>query len=1265
MGRFNWMWKAVQRPGSSWAGNQIKRIALIAASLLLSTPTADALSSEVPFTSETTDGLCYIDKSVYVGRGSATVALDTGAGTTFAGGARWHNMVSAPVTSIANATMHRCFSDYTDGTLIQKGADAASFETQELMGFGYVSAVTREWDEHVVGEGTLQPVPKILSAAYNASTGELRVTGQNMTAAPGAMNDIKANKLSLTGEGGATYALTDTDNVEISSSTEFTITLSATDKGNLRELLNKNGSTSIDGTTYNLAAAEDWAVGADDSLTIADLSGNAVTVSNIVAPTLSSVSIASNNATTTLAVSNNVVTLTFTASEPIASPVVTFLSGGSAITDTSVTYDNTSGNTWTAAYTANASDTAGSVTYSIAFSDTAGNAGSAVTSGTGSVTYDGTAPTLSSVSIASNNATTTLAVSNNVVTLTFTASEPIASPVVTFLSGGSAITDTSVTYDNTSGNTWTAAYTANASDTAGSVTYSIAFSDTAGNAGSAVTSGTGSVTYDGTAPTLSSVSIASNNATTTLAVSNNVVTLTFTASEPIASPVVTFLSGGSAITDTSVTYDNTSGNTWTAAYTANASDTAGSVTYSIAFSDTAGNAGSAVTSGTGSVTYDGTAPTLSSATYNASTGELRVTGQNMTAAPGAMNDIKANKLSLTGEGGATYALTDTDNVEISSSTEFTITLSATDKGNLRELLNKNGSTSIDGTTYNLAAAEDWAVGADDSLTIADLSGNAVTVSNIVASSAPTAFVATPGDGKITVAFTAPSNDGGATITNYEYSMDGGTSYTAFSPTMTSSPVVITGLINGTSYSIKLRAVNSAGDGTESDAVTSTPAATSNAPTALVATPGDAQVSVAFTAPTSNGGAAITDYEYQLDGGAWTSSGKTSSPVVITGLTNGTSYSIKLRAVNSAGNGAESAAVSVLLGSPASAFDEAKEEVQAIITQDATRSLTSTLSSNQRMTRGARSRFIESRGQGEGDGAGLATRNNVPFDVDGTFDLAGARVSSKGTFFGQTGNVEGTERRLVFGEFDLQHDGNTDSTTATLTGRMAWEQMYGDQTMLGYFIGGELAHSNIKGSFEGEQDRLGLTFGGYAVHQLDDQLFLDGFITLGAGRNDLEMANDVLALTSDYTTRTATVGAALSGVYEYEQYEFRPELAFSYGKTWIGDVGFTGVAYGLTDNTLSLDAGNVSIANLTLRPEVVWALDADTVAGSNAQLSFAPRFICERTTTAATTQNCGAGAEIGLSSNSEDGLSSANIRFVMDRVGNSNRSNVVFNVEQRF
>ena len=47
---------------------------------------------------------------------------------------------------------------------------------------------------------------------------------------------------------------------------------------------------------------------------------------------------------------------------------------------------------------------------------------------------------------------------------------------------------------------------------------------------------------------------------------NDDVTLTFTASEAIGTPVVTFRSGGDAITDGSVVYSNTSGNTWRAVY---------------------------------------------------------------------------------------------------------------------------------------------------------------------------------------------------------------------------------------------------------------------------------------------------------------------------------------------------------------------------------------------------------------------------------------------------------------------------------------------------------------------------------------------------------------------------------------------------------------------------------------------------------------------------------------------------------------------------
>jgi trimeric autotransporter adhesin len=124
------------------------------------------------------------------------------------------------------------------------------------------------------------PPPSITSATYDAASGVLVVTGSNFPSLSGASNDIVANKLTFTGESGATYTLTDTSNVDISSGTSFTMTLSASDKAAINIILNKNGTSSIDSTTYNLAAAEDWAAGADVSTTIADLTGNGITVSN-------------------------------------------------------------------------------------------------------------------------------------------------------------------------------------------------------------------------------------------------------------------------------------------------------------------------------------------------------------------------------------------------------------------------------------------------------------------------------------------------------------------------------------------------------------------------------------------------------------------------------------------------------------------------------------------------------------------------------------------------------------------------------------------------------------------------------------------------------------------------------------------------------------------------------------------------------------------------------------------------------------------------
>lgn len=191
----------------------------------------------------------------------------------------------------------------------------------------------------------------------------------------------------------------------------------------------------------------------------------------------------------------------------------------------------------------------------------------------------------------------------------------------------------------------------------------------------------------------------------------------------------------------------------------------------------------------------------------------------------------------------------------------------------------------------------------------------------VAPSAPSIDSITAGDGQLSVAFTAPTSDGGSAITGYEYSTDNGATWV--SAASTSSPIVITGLTNGTVYNVKLRAVNAVGDGSASGAVSQTPtsggSSEPSAPLIDDVVAGDGQLSVFFAPPSDDGGSAIIDYEYSLDGGAnWISAASTSSPIVITGLSNGTSYSVMLRAVTSAGDGAASTAVS---STPSEGADE--------------------------------------------------------------------------------------------------------------------------------------------------------------------------------------------------------------------------------------------------------------------------------------------------------------------------------------------------------
>ena len=187
---------------------------------------------------------------------------------------------------------------------------------------------------------------------------------------------------------------------------------------------------------------------------------------------------------------------------------------------------------------------------------------------------------------------------------------------------------------------------------------------------------------------------------------------------------------------------------------------------------------------------------------------------------------------------------------------------------------------------------------------------------------PTSLSATAlGNTSISVAFTAGGANG-SPITNYKYALstNGGSTYGAFTaldPADATSPITISGLTAGTTYHVKLKAVNDMGDSVESSATSVGTLFTPDAPTNLSASNATiTTIDISFTAG-AQGGSAISNYQYALSTNGGSSYGSftalnpadAASPITITGLTHTTTYYVKLKAVNNDGAGAESSAVS--------------------------------------------------------------------------------------------------------------------------------------------------------------------------------------------------------------------------------------------------------------------------------------------------------------------------------------------------------------------
>ncbi|MGI9255891.1 MAG: BspA family leucine-rich repeat surface protein, partial [Salinispira sp.] len=218
----------------------------------------------------------------------------------------------------------------------------------------------------------------------------------------------------------------------------------------------------------------------------------------------------------------------------------------------------------------------------------------------------------------------------------------------------------------------------------------------------------------------------------------------------------------------------------------------------------------------------------------------------------------------------------------------------------------NGSTYVvQARARNSAGVCEWS----------ELSAEATPISTVPA--APTDLALAAGNMTITATWTAPTDPGDSDITHYElqHRAAGASAWeNPVSIAVDANPLeyIITGLINGTAYEVRVYAVNTDGNGSQATE-TATPLGAPDEPASLTLLGGNTQITATWTAPNDRG-SAITAYHVQhrvsaasvwsaddTDNIATNISG-TAVNHTITELTNGIIYDVRARAVNAIGAG---------------------------------------------------------------------------------------------------------------------------------------------------------------------------------------------------------------------------------------------------------------------------------------------------------------------------------------------------------------------------
>jgi hypothetical protein len=246
-----------------------------------------------------------------------------------------------------------------------------------------------------------------------------------------------------------------------------------------------------------------------------------------------------------------------------------------------------------------------------------------------------------------------------------------------------------------------------------------------------------------------------------------------------------------------------------------------------------------------------------------------------------------------------------------SITAYRIDISTNNGSSYTTQVMNTGSTSTTASISGLTGGTAYVfrVAAINSLGVGSYSDPSASATATSAPGAPTSVAGTATGDNIALSWTAPASNGGSAITGYkiEISSDNGSTWTTVNANTGSSATsaTISQLATG-SYRFRVSAINGIGTSVVSTASTavSVTATSPGLPINLsISHNGFGSAIVAWDAPASDGGSAITGYvvEYQI-GGAWLALTPSGLSAAVSNVWSTQGWSFRVAAVNAVGTG---------------------------------------------------------------------------------------------------------------------------------------------------------------------------------------------------------------------------------------------------------------------------------------------------------------------------------------------------------------------------